>query len=373
MARDGSGGYSAPTNSWNPAVNGASATTSDWQSLLNDLVAAMAQSVSKDGQTTMTGALPMGSNKITGLASGTSATDAVAMSQLQNSSAINLSSVSGTNTITASLANPTLTAYASGQIFTFIAANTITGAATININSLGAKSITKYGTNALVANDIVSGQLVEIVYDGTQFQMIGANPGESEGAAVSSASTTNIWSTGGGTAHITGTTTITSFGTAPQAGAWMKVIFDGALTLTHGANLSLPGSANITTAADDFAFVYADTTTQFDVLYFKKDGTPVVGGIGYGQTWQDVTASRASGTTYTNTTTKPIQVNISAAMDGVGVRISLAINGVAVDGQAAYAVNAICAISAIIPPGNTYALSGSGGSVASLTKWYELR
>ena len=54
------------------------------------------------------------------------------------------------------------------------------------------------------------------------------------------------------------------------------MVFDGALTLTHAANLNLPGSVNITTAADDFAFVYADTTTQFDVLYFPKTGTAVV-------------------------------------------------------------------------------------------------
>ena len=102
---------------------------------------------------------------------------------------------------------------------------------------------------------------------------------EAEGAAVASAGTTNIWAGDGNTLHITGTTTITSFGTAPQAGAWKKVIFDGALTLTHGANLSLPGSANITTAADDMAFVYADTTTQFDVIYFKKSGAAVNGGL----------------------------------------------------------------------------------------------
>lgn len=110
--------------------------------------------------------------------------------------------------------------------------------------------------------------------------MSGTSIIEAEGADVASAATTDIWTTDGNTRHITGTTTITSFGTAPQAGAWMKVIFDGALTLTHGANLSLPGSANITTAADDFAFVYADTTTQFDVLYFKKNGTPIVAATG---------------------------------------------------------------------------------------------
>ena len=114
---------------------------------------------------------------------------------------------------------------------------------------------------------------------------------EAEGAAVASAGTTNIWAGDGNTLHITGTTTITSFGTAPQAGAWKKIIFDGALTLTHAANLSLPGSANITTAADDMAFVYADTTTQFDVIYFRKSGAAVNGGMVLLQT---VTASASA-------------------------------------------------------------------------------
>ena len=99
---------------------------------------------------------------------------------------------------------------------------------------------------------------------------------ETEGAAVASAATTEIWATDGNTRHITGVATITGLGTATQAGQWQKIIFDDALTLTHGANLNLPGSANITTAANDFAWVYADTTTQHDVLYFKKDGTAVV-------------------------------------------------------------------------------------------------
>lgn len=100
-----------------------------------------------------------------------------------------------------------------------------------------------------------------------------------EGAAVASdaGGTTNIWTTDGNTIHVTGTNTITSLGTAPQAGAYKMVIFDGALTLTHGANLLLPGSANITTSANDWMLVYADTTTQLDVVaYTRADGRAIV-------------------------------------------------------------------------------------------------
>ena len=98
---------------------------------------------------------------------------------------------------------------------------------------------------------------------------------EGEGAAIASAATTNIWSVDGNTVHITNTNTITSFGTAGQAGAWKKVIFDDALTLTHGANLNLQGSLNISTAANDWAFVYADTTTLFRVVYFRASGAAI--------------------------------------------------------------------------------------------------
>lgn len=101
---------------------------------------------------------------------------------------------------------------------------------------------------------------------------------DSEGASVTAAATTDIWVTDGNTRHITGNTTITSFGTAPQAGARMKLIFDGTPLLTQSANLDLnAGGSNITIEAGDWAEVYADTTTQFDVVVHRKSGNSVVG------------------------------------------------------------------------------------------------
>lgn len=96
---------------------------------------------------------------------------------------------------------------------------------------------------------------------------------ESAGAAIASAATTNIWATDGNTVHVTGSTTITSFGAAPQAGAWRKIIFDGAPLLTQSANLNLnAGGGNIQIAAGDMAFVYADTATQLEVLVLRNSG-----------------------------------------------------------------------------------------------------
>lgn len=107
--------------------------------------------------------------------------------------------------------------------------------------------------------------------------MSGASIVEAEGAAVTAASSTNIWATDGNTVHVTGNTGIADFATAPQAGAWMKVIFDGTPILTQSANLNLnAGGADITIAAGDMALVYADTTTQMDVFVIRKSGTSVV-------------------------------------------------------------------------------------------------
>lgn len=97
--------------------------------------------------------------------------------------------------------------------------------------------------------------------------------------AIASAATTSIGTTAAGdTVHITGTTTITSFGTSTSTNGLLRiVIFDGALTLTHNAtSLILPTGANITTAAGDSAeFVCENTALGYwrCTGYQRKDGT----------------------------------------------------------------------------------------------------
>lgn len=79
---------------------------------------------------------------------------------------------SGAFTITLSVAP---SAYAAGQRFAFKANHAITGAATLDVNSLGAKDVKKVNLaggatpQALESGDIQSGQMVVVIYDGTQF------------------------------------------------------------------------------------------------------------------------------------------------------------------------------------------------------------
>lgn len=248
-----------------------------------DVATGLSTCITKDGQTTLTANIPMAGFKLTGLGSGSANADSVTFAQLksyaQNSTGTNLGSEAGTNTITAA-ATPTLTAYAEGQFFSFTPANTITGAATINIDSVGAKDIKKRssgGLVALVAGDMVANQLYTVMYDGTQFVLDEQRP-YSHGADIASAGTINLDTATGDCVDVTGTTTITAITLAE--GEERTIRFTGALTLTNGASLVLPGGANITTAAGDYAVVrgYASGVVRC-VVFSKASGAPVVSSI----------------------------------------------------------------------------------------------
>ena len=80
----------------------------------------------------------------------------------------------------------------------------------------------------------------------------------SKGADIASNTLTDIGAATGNYVTITGTTTITAFGTA-QAGTMRWLRFAGALTLTHNAtSLILPDGASITTVAGDVALFISD-------------------------------------------------------------------------------------------------------------------
>lgn len=86
-------------------------------------------------------------------------------------------------TVTLSPASPGVNqAYRTGVAYAFGAAAANTGASTLDVDGKGPKAITKYGTTALAANDIVNGQMCVVIYDGTRFQLL--NPGLNIGPAA---------------------------------------------------------------------------------------------------------------------------------------------------------------------------------------------
>lgn len=84
--------------------------------------------------------------------------------------------------------------------------------------------------------------------------------------------------------------------------------------------------------------------------------------LGTGQTWVNVTASRTSGVTYTNSTTRPICVSIPETGDGDR---GLYVGGVLT--AFARGADSDSTLFAIVPPGAQYIFSGAFSS------WAELR
>ena len=84
--------------------------------------------------------------------------------------------------------------------------------------------------------------------------------------------------------------------------------------------------------------------------------------LGYGQTWQTfTTGQRVSGTTYYNTTGKPIQVSL---MSGNSQDIKIVINGVTVfpGNLGGGASGSWISTSVIVPPGASYVITYTAGS-----------
>lgn len=95
-------------------------------------------------------------------------------------------------------------------------------------------------------------------------------------------------------------------------------------------------------------------------------------GLGYNQTWQDVTASRALATVRTNTTGKPITVYVRIiTSSATSTVVTLTVSGVAMQSNSILASGAGAQISAIVPPGATYRADIQGGT-GTLNSWIEL-
>jgi hypothetical protein len=140
----------------------------------DDIANELSNSIAKDGQTTITANLPMATFRHTGVGNASARTDYAAYGQVIDNSGRYAGSGGTANAITMTL-SPALTAYATGMVLYFLAANDNTAAVTINVNGLGAKAIKKKTLGGLVdlkPGDIKNGTLQEVAYDGTQFNLL---------------------------------------------------------------------------------------------------------------------------------------------------------------------------------------------------------
>ncbi|MCP5246155.1 MAG: hypothetical protein H6937_09480 [Burkholderiales bacterium] len=94
----------------------------------------------------------------------------------------------------------------------------------------------------------------------------------SRATVASHATTADIWSALGNEIDFTGTSTITDFPDAPQAGASRILHCAGACTFTHNANITVPGGLDYTAQAGDIVIVHALSVTTFKIAIFNQSG-----------------------------------------------------------------------------------------------------
>lgn len=96
----------------------------------------------------------------------------------------------GSNDTYACNLSPAIGSYAAGTHYRFKANTANTGAATINLNSIGALTIKKNHDQDLADNDIEVGSIVECIYDGSVCQMVSQLGNASSGGGATANTTT---------------------------------------------------------------------------------------------------------------------------------------------------------------------------------------
>lgn len=235
-------------------------------------------------------------------------------------------------------------------------------AALISSNSGGSAPATDCSLVAVQGQvwlDTSTGTPAWKIYDGTSWLITGrmdlANhlwvPIVGGGTAtVASATTTDLCSSPQASLTISGTTTITGFGSSCAVGQIKFLSFSGALTLTNSGTLVLPTGANITTVAGDRAIASQLASGTWALFsYQRASGQPLVA-------QPTVYMSALNGLMVTNGATPGLQTTVTAYS-------ALIPNAAGTAAVLRMSVNVTCSMST----------SGAGGldsgSVAANT-WY---
>lgn len=153
----------------------------------------------------------------------------------------------------------------------------------------------------------------------------------------------------------TGSTTVSTYNTASVGGAETRPLnVTGCWIIKLFGSVTNPGSADAGQLASDYAALVVRVTALE-----ARQRT-----LGDGQSWQDVTSSRATGTVYTNTTGRTIAIYV--LFDPAGAT-TVTIGSVSFS----YADSTQELLSLLIPPGATYSI-GTVGAQRPLF-WMELR
>mgnify|MGYP003671144781 CR=1 FL=1 len=183
MARNGSGVYSNPYPNF---VAGTTISSDQVDANNTQMATALTQSIAVDGQSTVTGNIPMSSKKFTGLAVGSASTDSLTLGQAQAEAFIWCGTMTGSADAGALSPTPAITAYAAGQRFAWKASTSAnTGAMTVAISGLSTIAVQNdraaLAAGIHAASDIFMGildtastiQIMKVANDATAGDVVG--------------------------------------------------------------------------------------------------------------------------------------------------------------------------------------------------------
>lgn len=361
-------------------------------------------------------------------------TNKISITQVQSGAVVSATAGGTADAITATL-SPAPGALTNGMRVQIKAsgANTST-TPTLNLNSLGAKTIVKLNNQPLFSGDIAgAGQWIDVIYDSTLDKWVLENPaaGIPQMQSVSASVAANALTIGLNPTSLSFRSTTLSSGSPVSRSISTSI----SLTVPSGATLgtvngqlsrivllaidnagtvelavvNISGGSQLdetnlisTTAisgTSNSANVVYSQTARTNVAYRVAgvvDSTQATAGtwasapslvqpaggqalaamssVGYGQTWQNFTGSRTAGTTYYNTTGKPIEI-IATATNGTGT-ITMSAN---INGAGYFTIGSSIGPGALssttghitVPAGQSYALTTD--STPNFSSWRELR
>ncbi len=168
MPRNGSGTYTPPPS--NP-VSPGTVIESDWANdTVADISQALTQSISVTGETVPINNLPMGGFHHVNVSDPVARNQYATLGMVQDGRHQRVNITGGVDNLIGTLVGGG-TAYVAGSLISFYAPAANTGPMTLNYNGIGAKSLISSDGLQLVAGDVVAGDFLVAIYDGSQFKL----------------------------------------------------------------------------------------------------------------------------------------------------------------------------------------------------------
>lgn len=190
--------------------------------------------------------------------------------RIQDGTAKYVTTGGAANAYTATM-SPTVTAYVAGQTFRLKASFSNTGSATLNVDSLGAKTLKTRNGGVLGVGAIYSGDVFEVTYDGTDFYLM-----TPDFAVINLQNQTATYGTIAGTANaltLTLSPAVAAYVTGQRFGGILTATNTGAATI----NVSSLGNKSIkTVVAGSKIEIPAGYLASGDLLEVLYDGTDFV-------------------------------------------------------------------------------------------------